>query len=92
MSDGLGCYEDAAPEGAVESHIRLLHPYSEGDTSMKQSLTEQSRDALVTLTPEQAAAVSGGQMIAVTKVACCQGCASYGRPGFAALAAETGVA
>jgi hypothetical protein len=62
---------------------------------MKRSLTEQPRDVLVTLTPEQAGAVSGGQMIAtatVTKVACCLGCASYGRPGFADLVESTGVA
>jgi hypothetical protein len=62
---------------------------------MKQSLNEQSRDALVPLTPEQAGAVSGGVLIAtstVTKVACCLGCASYGRPVFADLAAATGVA
>jgi hypothetical protein len=62
---------------------------------MKRSLTEQPRDALVTLTPEQAEAVSGGQLIAsaaLTKVACCLGCASYGRPGFGALVEATGVA
>jgi hypothetical protein len=28
----------------------------------------------------------------VTKVACCLGCASYGRPGFADLVESTGVA
>jgi hypothetical protein len=63
---------------------------------MKHPLNEQSRDALVTLTPEEARAVSGGLVIAagstVTKTACCLGCASYGRPGFADLAADTGVA
>jgi hypothetical protein len=63
---------------------------------MKRSLTEQPREALVTLTPEQAGAVSGGLLPAVgpavSKAGCCLGCASFGRPGFAALAAETGVA
>jgi len=62
---------------------------------MKRSITEQPRDALVTLTQEQAGAVSGGQLIAagiVTKAVCCLGCASYGRPGFAALVEATGVA
>jgi hypothetical protein len=63
---------------------------------MKRSLTEQPHEALVTLTLEQAGAVSGGLLPAVgpavSKAGCCLGCASFGRPGFAALAAETGVA
>jgi len=63
---------------------------------MKRTITEQPRDALVTLTPAQAGAVSGGvQIVAgstVPKAVCCLGCASYGRPGFADLAASTGVA
>ena len=63
---------------------------------MKRSLTEQPHEALVTLTPEQAGAVSGGLLPAVgpavSKAGCCLGCASFSRPGFAALAAETGVA
>jgi hypothetical protein len=95
MSEGPGCYEAAAPKGVAESDIRHSQPDSERDTPMKRSLTEQPRDVLVTLTPEQAGAVSGGQLIAagtVTKVACCLGCASYGRPGFADLVESTGVA
>jgi hypothetical protein len=63
---------------------------------MNRPLNEQPRDALVTLTPEETRAVSGGLLLAagttVTKAGCCLGCASYGRPGFAVLAADTGVA
>ena len=63
---------------------------------MKQSHTEQPRDTLVTLTPEQAGAVSGGLVISVgtvvSKGVCCLGCASYGRPLFGALSADIGVA
>jgi hypothetical protein len=63
---------------------------------MNRPLNEQPRDALVTLTPEETKAVSGGLLIApgstVSKAVCCLGCASYGRPGFGVLAADTGVA
>jgi hypothetical protein len=58
---------------------------------MKQSPTNQSREPLVTLTQEQASAVSGGLAL-VSKAGCCLGCASYGRQGFAVLSAEIGVA
>ncbi len=63
---------------------------------MERAPTDQPREMLVPLTPEQTGAVSGGLLPAigstVLKVACCMGCASYGRPGFGVLAAETGVA